>query len=293
MPKAPATPSSDETPVDDSARDTKPTRPSLLSSVDEQRLADIRNHRTRFPERTKRAVVIAADKGGVGKSTWLTQLVQFYVEAYPNVRVRAFDPDDTNRTLLSLQPEHTTYIDVSRPDALDLPIGQLIEDKIDVAVLDGLGSLQTKTFVRWTNEVKFYEMAATYKIAPTYVLLLEQDADTVRQSTNMIERIGNQVDWLVVRNYKQGDNLSLWDNCKARERVLGELGGVEVCFPKVSERLCDFVAEFRLPYAVAGEDMRIDIFNRSRFQAMSGEMSAWFAAVRNILLPGKGSSAAA
>ncbi len=285
-PAAAADASPSNEPLDGPAVPVRPNRPLLLPPAEEHLLRNIRNHPTRFPERAKRYIAIVSDKGGIGKSTWLTQLVQYYLTIHPNVRMRAFDPDDANKTLQGFQPAHTTFIDVDRSGALDLPAAQLFDDQIDVALLDGLGSRQTKTFVRWTDDVIFHELAATFNVAPTYVLLVEEDADVVRQSSAMIKRVGPLVDWLIVRNYKQSDHMKLWDDCAARQMVLSELGGVEVTYPRVQEQLSRDVATYHLPYALAGADKRVSVFDRQRFRSLTSLLEAQFDAIQAILLPG-------
>ena len=66
----------------------------------------------------------------------------------------------------------------------------------------------------------------------TMIIMIEEDKDTVFQAGEIVRRLGDRVDWLVVKNHKTCSTSEIYDNSKARQE-LQKLGAVEITMERV------------------------------------------------------------
>jgi hypothetical protein len=225
----------------------------------------------------KRLILVAMDKGGVGKSFFtilLTQWLQARQRAF-----LAFDPDYHNSTLTRFVPE-SQFLDIRHSENLDRII-EVMEDH-PLVLVDGVGS-QQRIFLDWLEETNLLKLRHTMNLELTLVLIVEEDKDTVHQAGEAVSRIGNQVDWLVVRNHKSMPSTRIYDQSKARKELLG-CGAKEMTLPKLGDHLVFHLQQQSLTIQRALEDGRLFLIDRQRLVDYRKSIFSQFDANQTILL---------
>lgn len=228
-------------------------------------------------ETPKRLILVAMDKGGVGKSFFTILLTQW-------MRSRgkpflAFDPDYHNSTLTRFVPE-SQFLDIRHSENLDRIIEVMQEHPL--VLVDGVGS-QQRIFLDWLEETNLLKLRHAMRLELTLVLIVEEDKDTVHQAGEAVSRIGNQVDWLVVRNHKTMPSSRIYDKSKARKELLG-CGAQELTLDKLNTELVFFLQQQSMTIDKALESNRLFLIDRQRLVDYRRSIFSQFEANSRILL---------
>ena len=228
-------------------------------------------------EKPKRLILVAMDKGGVGKSFFtilLTQWLQSQRQPF-----LAFDPDYHNSTLTRFVPE-SQFLDIRHSENLDRII-EVMEDH-PLVLVDGVGS-QQRIFLDWLEETNLLKLRHSMRLELTLVLIVEEDKDTVHQAGEAVSRIGNQVDWLVVKNQKTMTSTRIYDQSKARKELLG-CGAKEMTMPKMVDHLVVTLQQQSLTIERALETNKLFLIDRQRLVDYRKSIFSQFVANQSILL---------
>lgn len=236
---------------------------AFLASVDDQ---------------PKRLILVAMDKGGVGKSFFTILLTQWMRSRGRDFL--AFDPDYHNSTLTRFLPE-SQFLDIRHSENLDRIIEVMHEHPL--VVVDGVGS-QQRIFLDWLEETNLLKLRHAMKLELTLVLIVEEDKDTVHQAGEAVNRIGSQVDWLVVKNQKSAPNSRIYDQSKARKELLG-CGAREIVLPKMSPELVFLLQQQSLTIERALESDRFFLIDRQRLVDYRKSIFSQFDDTARILNP--------
>lgn len=233
--------------------------------------------------KNKRLILPATDKGGVGKSFFAVALVDWLKQHPDSPSWAAFDPDEGNKTLIRFHPE-TQFLDIEEDSGLD-PCFTALAD-VDTAVVDGVGSRQKTVFLKWVEEVSLFDLADNMGIGLTYYLVMEDGMDSINSAQRIMEHVGDRVDWLLVRNAKQGKNFNLWDESSAYDRFR-ELNGREIRFPAINKHLIQFYDDANLPFSRCIDAPQVNILDQQRFRVIHNQLNTEFDAVADWLVPKK------
>lgn len=230
------------------------------------------------PGRTKRLIMLAIDKGGVGKSFFCVRLIEWLV--LHGVSFSAFDPDYSNSTLTRFYPE-AKFLDIRHSENLD----QIVEafDSSDLILVDGVGAHQS-IFLNWMEETDLLNVKQQMGLAVTLVLLIEPDKDTVHQAGEAVKRVGNLVDWVVVENLKQAGRSRIYERSQAREALLDN-GAHEIVMEKLPPHLMEILQDRSWSIDQALDSGELNLIDRQRLVSYS---RAWFEQldrIKSILLP--------
>ncbi len=161
-----------------------------------------------------RLVLVAIDKGGVGKSFFCIQLISWL--RHRNIPYTAYDPDHANSSL-SRFIRDAIFVNARHSENLDVMVDRLAETP--VVVLDGMVGRQGLVF-DWMDETNLCEIGQQEGFAVTMVLVVEDDKDAVHQAGEAVKRLGSTVDWLVVRNHKVNSKFRIYEGSMARASLL-------------------------------------------------------------------------
>lgn len=230
------------------------------------------------PASNKRLAMVAMDKGGVGKSFFTILLAQWMTSV--GQKFLAFDPDYQNSTLTRYVPE-AQFLDTRHSENLDRIIEVMAEAPL--VIVDGVGS-QQRIFLDWLEETNLLSLRHSMGLALTLVLVVEEDKDTVHQAGEAVARIGQAVDWLVVKNQKNSSSLRIYDKSKARKELLA-CGAREITLPKLQEHLvfCLQHDSLTITQAIAGN--QLFLIDRQRLIAYQRTVYRQFEEIKDILLP--------
>jgi hypothetical protein len=226
----------------------------------------------------KRLILTAIDKGGVGKSFFCVRLIEWLREVHRSFI--AFDPDFNNSTLTRFYPE-AQFLNIGHSENLDLIVEAL--DSTDVVLVDGVGA-QQRIFMDWMEETDLLKVKASLGLSVTLFLIIEEDKDTVFQAGEVARRVGNQAEWLVVKNYKQSQSLRIYQNSRAREDLL-RIGAKEIDLRKLPEHLTTILQlnSWTIPQALGSNTL--NLLDRQRLVEYTRELNAQLFDAQSILLP--------
>lgn len=229
-------------------------------------------------KRSKRLIMVAIDKGGVGKSFFCIRLIEWL--NLHGIEFNAFDPDFSNSTLTRFYPA-ANFLDIRHRENLDQIVESL--DTTDLVLVDGVGAHQS-IFLDWMEETDLLNVKAQLGLAVTLVLIIEADKDTVHQAGEAARRAGSLVDWLVVRNMKMSDHSRIYEKSQARETLLAN-GAKEVVLEKLSPHLAEILQAKSWTMDYAAEDDELSLFDRQRLVSYSRSWFQQLDQVKSILLP--------
>jgi len=231
----------------------------------------------------RRLLVSATSKGGVGKSFFFINLADWLLELeQPFV---FFDSDACNGTLTRFFPDSRFLNPQSSTDVAQEILSTLNE--AEIVAWDALGPMQ-QYLPDWLEESVLTqgkgESAGNFRA--TMILMIEEDKDAVFQAGEVARRLGDRVDWLVVKNLKTCSTTEIYDNSKARQELL-RLGAVEITMERVpwsllatiqrtSRTLSSLVLDESLPFL---ERQRLRTFQRRFFEQLE--------TARHLLLPSR------
>lgn len=231
------------------------------------------------PIGTKRLIISATSKGGVGKSYVSVNLAEWFKSQ--TIPFTAFDPDWCNSSFTRFYPE-AEFIDVSETVRLDEVIRAF--DRTDVVIVDGVGSLQLK-FLDWLEETRIFDMRAQLDLDVTLIVIIEEDKETVFQAGQAAKRIGNRANWLVVRNLKTSPVTEIYDNSNARRDLL-ELDAFEITIDRLPWNLNSVLQKTSKSIGALSEDESIFFLERQRLRSYQQRLFEEFASAKQVLLPG-------
>ncbi|GAB4180740.1 MAG: hypothetical protein Fur0032_21750 [Terrimicrobiaceae bacterium] len=227
---------------------------------------------------TKRLTLVAIDKGGVGKSFFCLRLIEWLESS--RVNFLAFDPDYSNSTLTRFYPK-AEFLDIRHSENLDRIIVPF--DEVDLVLVDGVGA-QQKIFLDWIEDTDLLNARQALGMAITLVIIVEEDKDTVHQAGEAVRRIGNQVDWLVVKNQKLSPRNLIYEHSEARKELL-RCGAREVVMPKMSDPLSLQLQLRSLTIDRALNERSFYLLDRQRLIKYGRFFAKELDTVKDILLP--------
>jgi len=218
-----------------------------------------------------RLVLVAIDKGGVGKSFFCIQLIGWL--RHRNVPFTAYDPDHANSSLSRFIPE-AIFINARHSENLDAMADRLQETPF--VLLDGMVGRQGLIF-DWMEETNLCSVSKEMGFAITLALVLEDDKDAVHQAGEAVKKFGARVDWLVVKNQKTSSRFAIYDQSRARAELL-RCGAREVALPKLADHLNAFLQRksitiddaLRLPELSLLDRQRLVQYRRQVHNALEG-----------------------
>ena len=170
----------------------------------------------------KRLVLVINGKGGVGKSFFAVNFVQFLKDhAVAHV---AIDSDNENSTLKRFHPD-AQFLDLSQRRELDA-IFQALETTRLVVV--DCRAASTDLFLDYFTEIDLPTILAALDVALTLVMPVNHELDSVDQLQRLAEQLGKTSSYLVVRNAAHSDSFALFDSAEIRVRLKDELAGREI-----------------------------------------------------------------
>lgn len=142
----------------------------------------------------KRINTVINGKGGVGKSFFAVNLVQFLKDrSIPHI---AFDSDNENSTLKRFHRE-AVFLNIQAAEEIDAVLALL--EKTDLAVVD-CRAASTDIFLDYFDEVKIFDLLKTFGARLTIISPVAHETDSLEQIRAIAERLGNQCDYIIVKN---------------------------------------------------------------------------------------------
>ena len=227
----------------------------------------------------KRIVLVINGKGGVGKSMFAVNLVQYLKDK--NLPHVAIDTDNENSTLTRFHPD-ARFIDLDEPRQLDALFSATAS--ADLVVVDGRAA-STDLFLGYFDEIGLAEVLTACDTALTLAIPINHEADSVDQLQRLAERLGSACRYLVIRNASQGDSFGIYDNSEIRVRLRDELGGREIDMPRLQDWLVEALHRADVTVGVGSTHDTFSLLDRQRLRNWQRRLHAAIDSVGDLLLP--------
>ncbi len=225
----------------------------------------------------RRLVLVAIDKGGVGKSFFCIQFITWLRSQ--GIPYTAYDPDHANSTL-SRFIHDAIFLSSRHSENLDVLVEKLAETP--VVVLDGMVGRQGLVF-DWMEETNLLRIAREEGFHVTLALVIEDDKDAVHQAGEAVKRFQNQVDWLVVKNHKMNPTFRIYQASHARTALL-EAGAREIDLPKLAAHLNEELQRRSITIPEALAEGQLYLLDRQRLTDFQRRIFTLLDGVKEVLI---------
>jgi cellulose biosynthesis protein BcsQ len=229
----------------------------------------------------KRLDLILNGKGGVGKSFFAVNFVQFLKDK--GIAHVAIDSDNENSTLKRFHPE-TRFLDLGNRREMDAIFTAL--EKSNLVVVD-CRAASTDLFLDFFTEVELAEVLKSLGATLTLVVPVNHELDSVDQVQRLAEQLGKTVGYVVVRNAAHSDSFALFDSAEVRVRLKSELGGREITMTRLQDWLVEALNRENVTISAAVRHTAFSLLDRQRLQTWQRKLFAEIESAADLLLTTK------
>ena len=229
----------------------------------------------------KRLDLILNGKGGVGKSFFAVNFVQFLKDK--GITHVAIDSDNENSTLKRFQPD-TRFLDLDNHRELDGIFGAL--QKANLVVMD-CRAASTDLFIDYFAEIDLPAVLSALGTALTLVMPVNHESDSVDQIQRLADQFGKQCSYVVVRNAAHSDSFALFESSEVRAQLKDKLGGREIAMTRLQDWLVEALNGENLTITAATKHHGFSLLDRQRLQTWQRKLYTEIESVAGLLLPAK------
>ena len=228
--------------------------------------------------------LILNGKGGVGKSFFAVNLVQFLKDRA--VPFMACDTDNENSTLKRFHPD-AGFLDLSQPRLLDEMFRAL--ERTDLVIVD-CRAASTDAFLSYFKAIDLSSVLRLLEARLTLLMPVNHDADSLDQIQRVVEDLDAKASYIIIRNQVHGESFSLYDRSAVRVRLLKTLGGKEITMTRMEEWLVEDLNRENLTVTTAAKHESFYLLDRQRLLTWQRKLYAEIDSAAGLLLPGKHST---
>jgi cellulose biosynthesis protein BcsQ len=229
----------------------------------------------------KRLDLIINGKGGVGKSFFAVNLIQFLKDK--GIAHVAIDTDNENSTLKRFHAD-AQFLDLSNRRELDSIFGAL--EKTDLVVVD-CRAASTDLFLDFFTEVDLPTVLPAIGAALTLVMPVNHELDSVDQVQRLTDQLGKTSSYVVVRNAAHSDSFALFESAEVRAQLKSKLGGREITMPRLQDWLVEALNRENLTITAAAKNPAFSLLDRQRLLTWQRKLYAEIESIADLLLPAK------
>ena len=229
----------------------------------------------------KRLDLILNGKGGVGKSFFAVNFVQFLKDK--GIAHIAIDSDNENSTLKRFHPD-TRFLDLEHRRELDGIFGAL--EKTNLVVMD-CRAASTDLFIDYFAEIDLAAVLSAMGAALTLVVPVNHESDSVDQVQRLADQFGKKCSYVVIRNAAHSDSFALFESSEVRVQLKDKLGGREIAMSRLQDWLVEALNAENLTITAATKHPAFSLLDRQRLQTWQRKLYAEIESVAGLLLPTK------
>jgi MinD-like ATPase involved in chromosome partitioning or flagellar assembly len=227
----------------------------------------------------KRLILILNGKGGVGKSFFAVNFVQYLKDH--EISHAAFDSDDENSTLKRFHSE-AQFIDAGQPTEIDKVTFALADS--DIVVVD-CRAASTRIFLNYFEETRLPDILEKLGARLTIACPVNHELDSIYQIQKLVNAIGGKVDFVIIRNEVHGEGFDLFDKSKLRQKLLNDLGAKEIQVTQMRKWLVEGLQKSKLTVTAAKANEDFSFMDRQRLKLWQETFYAQIETVKEFLLP--------
>ena len=228
----------------------------------------------------KRLNLILNGKGGVGKSFFAVNFVQYLKDK--SIQHTACDCDNENSTLKRFHGEAVEFMDLSRPRALDAMFRAF--EKTDLVVVD-CRAASTELFFDYFDEIDLRATLQSLSVALTLVLPVNHEADSVDQLQRIVNKLESTGSYVVLRNAVHDDTFAVYEQSVVRHRLRKDFGMKEITMTRMQPWLVEELSLKNMPITVAVKDGAVHLLDRQRLQTWQRKLYTEIESAAELLLP--------
>jgi hypothetical protein len=229
----------------------------------------------------KRLDLILNGKGGVGKSFFAVNFVQFLKDK--GIAHVAIDSDNENSTLKRFHPD-TRFLDLDHRRELDGIFAAL--EKTNLVVMD-CRAASTDLFIDYFAEIDLPAVLTAVGAALTLVMPVNHEADSVDQIQRLADQFGQQCSYVVVRNAAHSDSFALFESSEVRAQLKDKLGGREIAMSRLQDWLVESLNAENLTITAATKHPAFSLLDRQRIQTWQRKLYTEIESVAGLLVSPK------
>ena len=229
---------------------------------------------------TKRLDLILNGKGGVGKSFFAVNFVQYLKDK--NVRHIACDSDNENSTLKRFHKE-AEFLELAEPRALDAMFRAF--ENTDLVVVD-CRAASSDLFFDYFDLIDLRATLNALSIAATVILPVNHEADSVEQLQRVVKRLEDVCSYVIVLNQVHDDSFTLYEHSTVCDRLRNQLGAKEITMTKLQPWLVEELSLKNLTITNAIKGDNFYLLDRQRLQSWQRRLYGQIDNVADLLLPG-------
>ena len=210
--------------------------------------------------KNKRLILVLNGKGGVGKSFFAVNFVQYLKDH--EIFHWAADTDNENSTLKRFHPE-VEFIDLQETTELDHIL--LALEQHALVVVD-CRAASTDVFLDYFNEIDIFSVLAELDTELTIISPINHEADSLEQLRVITEVLEGNCGYLIVRNESHSTQFRLYDESKIRKKLLKDLGASELSLPKMQDWLVIALNEANTTASAAVREKKFSLLDRQRLK---------------------------
>ena len=223
--------------------------------------------------------LILNGKGGVGKSFFAVNLVQFLKDK--GVPFVAMDSDNENSTLKRFHVD-AGFIDLSQPRSLDDMFRAL--EKHELVIVD-CRAASTEVFLRYFKAIDLPSVLRLLDTRLTLLMPVNHEADSLDQVQRVVEELGDQARYIVIRNQVHGESFALYDQSAVRVKLLKKLGTKEITMARMEEWLVEGLNRNNLNVTAAVKHESFYLLDRQRLATWQRRLYAEIESTTDLLMP--------
>jgi hypothetical protein len=167
---------------------------------------------------TSKIHFVGGEKGGVGKSMTSRLLAQYFIDN--ELPFAGYDTDRSHGSLLRFYAGYASEALVDRYEALDHIVETAIEQPGRRVLVD-LAAQTHDPLVKWMDESGVLDMADVSGIEINYWHVMDAGRDSVDLLSRLLDRFGQRVRYVIVRNQLRGDDFGMLERSGQLERAVG------------------------------------------------------------------------
>jgi len=227
----------------------------------------------------KKLNLILNGKGGVGKSFFAANFVQFLKDNH--IDHAALDTDNENSTLKRFHPE-SRFIDINNVRELDELFAAIEGSALVVA---DCRAASTEVFLSYFAELKVFDVLESMGASLSVISPVNHDLDSVEQIKMIANAFDDHCEYLVVKNQALTEQFTIYDSSKTRTRLVDELGAKEIMMPKLQDWVVGMIHQLNLPVGQAVQHPKFSLMDRQRLKNWQRRFSEQIETVRDVVLP--------
>jgi cellulose biosynthesis protein BcsQ len=229
----------------------------------------------------KRLDLILNGKGGVGKSFFAVNFVQFLKDK--GIAHVAVDSDNENSTLKRFHPD-TRFLDLDNRRELDGIFAAL--ENASLVVMD-CRAASTDLFIDYFAEIDLPTVLSAMGATLTLIMPVNHESDSVDQVQRLADQFGKKCNYVVVRNAAHSDSFALFESSEVRAQLKDKFGGREIEMSRLHDWLVEALNAENLTITAATKHSTFSLLDRQRLQTWQRKLYTEIESVAALLLPAK------